>query len=215
MARRSEARSQDGWDDLAALARAPAWPLERILSLDGKCRGALLTRWAEHVARRFGSAEPDALRDALGVSARELPDAPVQEGWYPIAWQLGLTRLIVDRHLDGDILRLEALIREDATRDRKPETLVERLARRMLTPRRLLAASKKVYPHVYDAGGVETRVTRRQATLSWSGAEFMAEPVWRILQVFAVRGVFLGLEAPEPGLEASGGEERFTLIVDY
>jgi hypothetical protein len=168
------------------------------------------------VARRYGGGEPEALRSALGLSARELPDAPPPDDWYPIGWQLGMTRLVVDRHLAGEILPLEGMIHEDAQRDRKPEGIKEKMARLVLTPKRLLGASHKVYPHIYDAGRVEADVTRHLATLRWSGAAFMGEPVWRVLQVFAVRGVFTALRAPERRIEArDGGADGFELTVRY
>lgn len=206
--------SADVWGDLTALARAPAWPLERILTLPGRVRGALLTDWGLHTRRRYGHDEPDALRAAMGLSARDLPDAPGREDWYPIAWQLGLTRLLVERHLGGDILALEHLIHEDARR--KEPRAVDKLARLVLTPRKLLSAAEKVYPHVYDSGGVEADVERHHAVFRWSGATFMGEPGWRVLQVFAVRGVFAALGKPAPECQAraaSGG--GFELVVRY
>lgn len=206
--------SEGAWGDLAALARACAWPLDRILTLPGRVRGALLTDWGEHTRRRYGNGEPDALRAAMGLSARDLPDAPGREDWVPIAWQLGLTRLLVERHLGGDMLALERLIHEDARR--KEPRAVDRLARLVLTPRKLLAAAEKVYPHVYDSGRVEADVERHHAVFRWSGAAFMGEPGWRVLQVFAVRGVFAALGKPAPECQAhAAGEAGFELVVRY
>ncbi len=204
----------DGWRDLVGLARVEAWPLERILALPGRCRGGVLDAWGEHVRRRFGETEADALRAAMGIGARELPDAPDKEGWYPVGWQLGLTRLIVDRHLGGDVLKLERLIHEDAQREHG--RVAERVARLLLSPRRLLGAAHKVFPLVYDLGRAEAEVDRKRAVLRWSGAAFMAEPLWRVLQVFAVRGIFEALRAAEPACEGRGvGEAGFELIVRY
>lgn len=210
----ASASQADAWHDLASLVRAPAWPLERTLALSGRCRGALLTEWAVHVRRRYGEAEPDALRAAMGLTARELPDEPGREDWYPIAWQLALTRLLADRHLGGDLLRLEQLIHEDARR--KPERVADKVARLLLTPRRLLAAGEKVYPHVYDVGRVDADVERHVAVFRWTGAAFMGDPTWRVLQVFAVRGVFEALHKPAPDCQGhSRGEQGFELVVRY
>lgn len=205
---------ETAWQDLAGLARAEAWPLERILALPGRCRGGVLDAWGEHVRRRFGEGEADALRAALGIGACELPDAPDKEGWYPVGWQLGLTRLIVDRHLGGDVLKLERLIHEDARR--KHGRVAERVARLVLSPRRLLGAAHKVFPQVYDHGRAEADVDKRRAVLRWSGAAFMGEPLWRVLQVFAVRGIFEALRAATPHCEGRGaGEAGFELVVRY
>ncbi len=200
--------------DLSALAKVPAWPLARILALPGRCRGGLMTDWAEHVGRRYGDAEPDRMRAALGLTRVELPDQPEKEGWYPVGYQLGLTRVLVDSHLGGDILKLEALIHEDARR--KQQGVGAKVARWLLTPRRLMGAAEKVYPHVYDIGAVDADVQKHLATFRWSGAAFMEEPIWRVLQVFAVRGLFDALGEPQPEIRAAEPDgDRFEVVVRY
>lgn len=183
-------------DDLTALARAPAWPLERTLALPGRCKGSLLKQWGEHVRRRFGEDAANVLRAELGVSSSELPDAPDADKWFPVAWQLALTRRIADHHLGGDMLRLEPMLREDARR--QPTRLVERLARIALTPRRILGATDKIQASLFDLGKAEATVEKTRATIRWSGAAYFADPTWRIAQLFAVRAMFDALHAKEP-----------------
>jgi len=201
-------------DDLTALARAPAWPLERTLALPGRCKGSLLKQWGEHVRRRFGEDAADALRAELGVSIRDLPDAPDADKWFPVAWQLALTRRIADRHLGGDMLRLEPMLREDARR--QPTRLVERLARIALTPRRIIGATDKIQAALFDLGKAEARVEKTRATIRWTGAAYFGDPTWRIAQLFAVRAMFDALHAREPkcsGLETS--PDGFELFIEF
>ncbi len=201
-------------DDVTTLARAPAWPLERTLALPGHCKGALLKQWGEHVRRRFGEGAADALRAEIGASAVELPDAPESDRWFPVAWQLALTRRIVDRHLGGDMLRLEPMLREDARR--QPTRLVDRVARLALSPKRILGASDRIQAGLFDLGKAEAHVERTRATILWTGAPFFADPTWRVVQVFAVRAMFDHLRAKEPRI--AGREiaaDAFELVIDF
>jgi hypothetical protein len=207
-----------GSSDLAilrALAARPAWPLEDVLSLPGHCRGSLLKDWASHVRRRFGANEPDVVRQALGVDAQTLPDAPTDDAWVRVAHHLALTRQLVERRLGGDLLALEALVREDARSN--SDRWVDRVVRLALAPRRVLAETKRIHSALYDAGEAEAAVGKNDATITWHGAPFFGEPTWRVLQVFAVRGLFHTLGGSVRVVRAEGGERtsEFSLVIGW
>ena len=207
-----QATPADAWE-LATLAAIPAWPLDRVLALPGRCKGSLLKAWGEHVRRRFGSSEADQLRAALGLTASDLPDAPDPLGWYPIAWQLALTRLISDRYLGGDLLALEPLLREDARS--KQQRLIGHVLRLAVSPRRLLMGSERVWGNLYDRGRFQAEVGKHHASLRWSGAAFPSEPTWRVLQVFALRATFDALHAKEPMCHGRDLDDGFELDVRF
>lgn len=186
-----------------------------VLSLPGRCRGSLLKDWAQHVRRRFGAGEPDALRETLGVDARTLPDAPDKDGWVRVAHQLALTRQIAERHLGGDLLALEDLLREDARR--KSDRWVDRVVRLALSPRRILGETRKIHAALYDQGQAEAAVEKHQATITWRGAAFFGEPTWRTLQVFAVRALFDTLGGSVRIVDARGADRAsgFALTVAW
>lgn len=200
---------------LRDLAGRPAWPLDEVLALPGRCRGSLLKDWASHVRRRFGPGEPEVLRATLGVDARALPDAPDKESWVRVSHQLALTRQIAERHLGGDLLALEALLREDARQ--KADRWVDRVVRLALSPRRVLGETKKIHAALYDLGEASATVDKHRATITWRGAAFFGEPTWRTLQVFAVRGLFDTLGGSVRVVEARGAdrESGFALTIAW
>lgn len=186
--------------DLGALARAPAWSAAEVALLPGQCRGSLLRDWAGHVARHWGREGVARVRSRTGIDAGRLPDAPARESWYPVWFQLALTRAIADEFVAGDLLALEPLIREDAART--PDRWIDRVVRLALTPQRILRATSKVYGALYDLGRADAEVGAREATVRWSGAAFMSEPTWRTMQAFAVRAMFTTLNRPAPTITA-------------
>jgi len=189
---------------LRDLAGQPPWPLGDVLALPGRCRGSLLKDWALHVRRRFGAGEPDALRQTLGVDVRTLPDQPDKDAWVRVAHQLALTRQIAERHLGGDLLALEELLREDARS--KSDRWVDRVVRLALSPRRILGETRKIHAALYDQGQAEAAVDKTRATITWRGAAFFGEPTWRTLQVFAVRALFDTLGGSVRVVDVRGAE---------
>jgi hypothetical protein len=186
--------------DLVALGRAPAWSAVEVANLGGLCRGSLLRDWAAHVARHWGPDGVARVRSRTGIDAVRLPDAPVREGWYPVWFQLALTRAIGDEFVGGDLLALEPLIREDAART--PDRWIERVVRLALTPQRILRATPKVYGALYDRGRADAEVGAHEATVRWREAAFMSEPTWRTMQAFAVRAMFTTLKRTAPTITA-------------
>jgi len=198
---------------LETLAAAPPWPLAREVAVAGRCRGALLRDWAAHVERRGGSDAVARLRERVGIGPELLPDAPKFDGWYPVGYQIALTRAIVDVALDGDILALEPLLAEDATRFR--DRLLE-MAMRALGPKRLLKRTAKAHAWLYEGGQAEAEVGDGAAVISFRGAAFFANPTWRVLQIFATRGMLRGFGRDITKLQADAeGEDRFTLEVAW
>jgi len=178
------------WLTLEAIAAEPAWSLADTLALPGRCRGALLKDWAAHVTRRAGPGAVSALREALGLDARALPDAPPREAWYPVGYQLALTRAIVDRSLGGDVLALEPLLMEDAGRVRDK---VAAVTMRLMGARRLFGKTSEVHGWLYDLGAARAEVADHRARVVLSGARYFAEPTFRALQLFATRALLRGL----------------------
>ncbi len=196
------------------LLEARPWSQAELSTLEVRCKSALLKDWGLHVARRFGADEPNRLRALIGVTAVDLPDSPPADGWVPVRWQLALTRLICERHLGSDLLRLEPLLREDARR--KPAGLVEKVIRLALTPQKILAQGGKIHASLYDRGSCEVRGGRDLMTLTWRGSRLFEEPTWRVLQVFAIRAMCAELNAPEPTLRPlSSPPEGFQLEVCF
>jgi hypothetical protein len=201
------------WVPIETLAAEPPWEAARALALPGHCRGALLRDWAAHVSRRAGPGAVERLRAHLGLGPDLLPDHPPAERWYPVGYQLALTRAIIDLALGGDALALEPLLAEDTARARDKVLL---FALRTLGPRRVLRGTSKVHAHLYDVGRAEADVADSSARLSFRGAAMFADPTWRILQLFAVRGMLRGFRRDLVELVADPeGEDRFTLQVAW
>jgi hypothetical protein len=195
--------------DLAGLARAQAWSRDEVLALPGRMKAALLRDWGVHVNRRFGAGESERLLSAVGIERAALPDAPDPEARVPVGWQLALTRAIADRHLGGDLLRLEALLIEDARR--RPVSLVERVARLAVSPRRVLSHAEKIHGNLFDVGACRAELGKSGGTLTWTGARLFAEPTWRVLQCFAIRGMCAVLNERPPTLAGESIDEGFRL----
>ena len=88
----SEAREQG----VLGVAGRMRWSAERTLALPGRCRGSVLARWAENLARRFGPRAVDRVRAGLPEWEQDLPDDPSEEHWFPVGLQLRLTELVID-----------------------------------------------------------------------------------------------------------------------
>lgn len=173
-----------------------------------------MREWAAHVARRAGDAAVTRLRAELGLGPEVLPDAPRADAWYPVACQVALTRAIVDVALGGDVLALEPLLSEDAARAPR-ERLLE-LALRALGPKRLLKRTAKVHAWLYDSGKADAEVSDHAARITFGGAAFFGNPTWRVLQVFATRGMLRGFEREITSLLVDlDGDDRFALEVRW
>lgn len=202
------------WVSIETLAAERPWPRERELALRGRCRGALLRDWAGHVARRAGPEAVARLRAEVGIDAAALPDAPKPDVWYPVAYQVALTRAIVDVALAGDVLALEPLLAEDTARGVRDRLLV--MAMRALGPKRLLKRTDKAHDYFYDTGQASADANDGHATMRFGGAAFFGNPTWRMLQVFAVRGMLKGFERTLTSLRVDlDGDDRFALDVQW
>lgn len=182
--------------DLESMARATPWSQDEVLGLPGRMKAALLRDWGVHVNRRFGAGESERLRAVVGIERAALPDAPDPEARVPVGWQLALTRAIAERHLGGDLLRLEALLIEDARR--RPVSLVERVARLAVSPKRILSHAEKIHGNLFDVGACSADLGKSGGTLTWTGARLFMEPTWRVLQCFAIRGMCAVLNERPP-----------------
>lgn len=182
--------------DLESMAKAAPWSQDEVLGLPGRMKAALLRDWGVHVNRRFGAGESERLRAVVGIERSALPDAPDPEARVPVGWQLALTRAIAERHLGGDLLKLEAMLIEDARR--RPVSLVERVARLAVSPRRILSHAEKIHGNLFDVGACKAELGRSGGALTWTGARLFSEPTWRLLQCFAIRGMCAVLNERPP-----------------
>lgn len=198
---------------LEELSLAKPWPIADTLALEGTMKAALLRDWGVHVTRRFGPDEADHLRAALGVDRRQLADSPDPDLRVPAGWQLALTRLIAERHLGGDLLRLEPLLMEDARR--RPVSLAERIARKALSPRRLLGQSSRIHAAIFNCGQCQAEVGKHDATLTWTGASMFAEPTWRVIQIFALRALYEVLDHRPPSIAADEVPDGFRVRLTW
>lgn len=182
--------------DLESMAKAAPWSQDEVLGLPGRMKAALLRDWGVHVNRRFGAGESERLQAVVGIERSALPDAPDPEARVPVGWQLALTRAIAERHLGGDLLKLEAMLIEDARR--RPVSLVERVARLAVSPRRILSHAEKIHGNLFDVGACKAELGKSGGTLTWTGARLFSEPTWRVLQCFAIRGMCAVLNERPP-----------------
>lgn len=195
------------------LAALPPWPLARELAVPGRCRGALLRDWAAHVRRRAGDDAVTRLRTATGIDTALLPDAPKATEWYPIGYQIALTRAIVDHALGGDVLALEPLLADDTAR---AGDKILALALRTLGPKRLLKRTAKAHSWLYDVGHADAAVDDGAARIDFTGAIHFGDPTWRVLQLFAVRGMLAGFGREVTSLRADpSGDDRFAVEVRW
>ncbi len=198
---------------LAGLASAPTWTPEELSVLVGRCRGAVIGKWAEGCRRRWGDGAPDTIRLDLGVDATQLPDVPAKSEWLQVALWLRLTDAIVARFLDGDALALEPLMVADA---RRSAGLTARVVARQLGGLRILGATGKIHGWLYDVGHAEAAVEDGEATIHWSGAALFGQPTWRLLQVFGLRGAIASAGGRAPGVELLPCDaDAFKLIVRW
>jgi hypothetical protein len=177
----SEAREQG----VLGVAGRMRWSAERTLALPGRCRGSVLARWAENLARRFGPRAVDRVRAGLPEWEQDLPDDPSEEHWFPVGLQLRLTELVIDELLGGDALALEPLLAEDVKRTVSRATA---LFLRTVGPVPILGRAKQIHPSLYDVGKVSAEVVGTRATVRCDGAALFGHPTWSLLQLFAHRG---------------------------
>ncbi len=186
---------------LAALAAELTWSPEALSALNGRCRGAVVGRWAEGCRRRWGEDAPALLRGDLGLDESLLPDVPPMRDWLPVERWIRLTDAIVARYLDGDALALEPLVIADA---RRSAGITARVFARQLGVSRILGATGRIHGWLYDVGEAEATVAEGEATIRWSEAALFGQPTWRLLQVFGLRGA----------VETAGGKSPQVQLVD-
>ena len=163
----------------------PRWSHARTLALPGRCRGSVIARWAENTRRHFGDAAVERLRAGLPAWARDLPDEPPEDAWFPVGIQLRLTELVIDELLGGEAARLEPLLCEDVARGVSRAT---GLFLRTVGPAPVLGRAKQIHPSLYDVGTVHARLTPGRASLHCADAALFGHPTWSLLQLFAHRG---------------------------
>ena len=168
---------------LETLAATPRWSAERVEALRGRCRGSLLKDWAANFSRHFGPGTAAHIRRALGPDlSAQLPDAPSQRQWLPVAAQIRVTDIVIDDLLGGDPLGLEALLRDGLDRSGR----VARAMIRRMGPA-ILRGAGQIHQQCYDLGSASASVSRRSLVLRSEGAEFMTNPTWQLLQLIGHR----------------------------
>lgn len=173
---------------LETLAAEPRWHASRVEALPGRCRGTLLKDWAANFSRHFGPDAVRHIRERLGVSlSGQLPDAPSQHEWLPVALQIRVTDIVIDDFLDGDALALEPVLRDGLDRSGR----VARALIRRLGPT-VLRGARQIHKQCYDTGSASARLSGRSVVLRSEGAEFMANPTWQLLQLIGHK-LLLGL----------------------
>lgn len=177
----SEPREQG----VLGISGRPRWAIERTLALPGRCRGTVMARWAENCARHFGAAAVERLRDGLPEWARDLPDEPPEDAWFPVGVQLRLTELVIDELLGGDALGLEALLADDVQRG---VSRAIALFLRTVGPAPVLGRAKQIHPSLYDVGRVSAELGTGRALVRCEDALLFGHPTWSLLQMFAHRG---------------------------
>jgi len=165
-------------------------------------RGILLVGWAERARERFGDAVFSGIRGDIDGA---LPDDPEPAAWYPAQLQLDATLAILQRGFGGDEEALAAALIEDGMGSIAPAA---RKALKLLGPQRVLARAGAIHPHLYDVGTCEAEAGRGFARLQWTGDPLFGDPVWRLLQVAATRGLLAAAgrnaEPPTTVGEATG-----------
>jgi hypothetical protein len=189
----------------------PAWPAAEVRALPGRGKGSLFRDWAAHLERHYGAEGVAAVRAATGIDAVALPDQPADKGLYPIGLQSLLVRATAERWFDGDLLALEPGLRADALASRNRWS--DRVMRRLVSPWWVLGQATRIHAGLYDLGRAESEVGKGRARIVWSGARFMAEPTWGVMQAFAIRGLFAATRGVEPELEATPGDDQLVFDV--
>lgn len=164
---------------------APRWSEARTLALPGHCRGVVLARWAENLARHFGAGAVDRVRAALPSRLQDLPDDPPDDAWFPVGLQLRVTEIVIAELLGGDAAALEPLLHADAKRS---VTRATALFLRTVGPTPILGRAKQIHPSLYDVGRVRAEVGSGRATIHCTDAAMFGHPTWAMLQRFAHRG---------------------------
>jgi hypothetical protein len=171
---------------LETLARTPRVSEATRRAYTGEVSGLAFRGWASLLERRFGIGASDAVRRDAGLSHTELPDAPDKTQWFPVGLQLLVTQAALDRYMGGALPALEEMLVEDAL------GTMDRVKRRMLAvalrPGPVFTAAPRVYAALYRPGRALATVGRGEATVTWSGAAFHADPLWQALQVVATAG---------------------------
>lgn len=171
---------------LQRLASAPRVSDAARRAYAGEVSGLAFKGWASLLERRFGAGAADAVRRDAGVAGGDLPDTPDKARWFPAGLQLIVTQAALDRFMGGALPALEEMLVEDAL------GAMDRVKRRMLAvalrPGPVFAAAPRVYDALYRPGRAAAVVGRGEATVTWSGAEFHADPLWQALQVVATAG---------------------------
>ena len=90
------------------------------------------------------------------------------------------------------------------------------LALRTLGPKRLLRRTAKAHAWLYDVGHADAAVDDGVARIDFTGAAHFGDPTWRVLQLFAVRGMLAGFGREITSLCADpSGDDRFAVEVRW
>lgn len=194
-------------DALVATFAAP--PRVALAALEGRARGRMVRDWAALVSRRAGAAALARVRAEVPA----LPERPDPDAWLPIGQVLALARALVVHVTGGDVLALEALLTDDALRTRDKVLL---FAVRPLGARWVLNKTAALHASLYDRGVAAADVGARTARLSFAGAPFFGDATWRLLQVFATRGMMRAFKHEVHDVKvALDGADRFALEVRW
>ncbi len=155
------------------------WSSDRTVALTARCRGSLLSGWAESADRRGGAGTADDLTRSLAELGVELPRSPSKESWHPVSVQLLLTERILSRHFGGDATSfVEALIEDTARQTPRAAQLALKLGGFST----MLRFAPRVHPEAYDEGALEVKVGQRVACFSYLGSPAFAHPLFGFLQ---------------------------------
>lgn len=168
------------------LAVEPRWDRARLAALPGRCRGDLLGRWGENVARRFGAGALARVRCHLAPPLDRVAPVLGEGDWVPSHIQVAVTEAIIDVLLDGDAAALGPLLLEDT---RAGLGWTGRALLRALGPGRALEHAPRAFEGVHDRGRLEVAVAPGRALLRFRGHPLFANPTWRMLQLMAQRAV--------------------------
>ena len=175
---------------------------------DVKVRGLLLRGWEAFARERFGV-------DLVASVREEVPAVPADVeplGWFPVQWQLCITRHVLAAGCGGEEQRaIDALVEYGiANADRMSLT-----AAKWLGPARVLGLAPKIHPHLYDVGACESDVGRRVARLRWTGSPLFGDTTWRLLQRAAVAGVMRACGRNGAASSGVGDQSSYELSVKW
>ncbi len=158
-----------------------------LLALPGRTRGVQLHDWSGQVARRFGRAAVDDLRDALGAPLAAVGDAPDRAAWLPAGLPLALHTRLVERQLGGDWSALQAPLRDDALAQ---VPALARWALRAAGMTTVLERAPALHGWLFDHGRAEVDIDggvgAATARLSIAGGGLFGAPHWCLEQIFAL-----------------------------